>query len=39
MLNLISNDIKTILSNKKMNNDHHKADERDKFLKDEMNNF
>ena len=42
MLNLISNDIKTIISNKKMNNEHHKADENrlkdenDKFLKDEI---
>ena len=41
MLNLISNDIKTIISNKKMNNEHHKADEKlkdenDKFLKDEI---
>ena len=34
MLNLISNDIKTIISNERMNNEHHKADERDK-LKDE----
>ena len=38
MLNLISNDIKTIISNKKMNNEHHKADERDK-LKDENDRF
>ena len=41
MLNLISNDIKTIISNKRMNNEHHKADERlkdenDKFLKNEI---
>ena len=42
MLNLISNDIKTIISNKKMNNEHHKADENrlkdenDRFLKDEI---
>ena len=43
MLNLISNDIKTILAKKKINNDHHKADEidklkdeNDKFLKDEI---
>ena len=42
MLNLISNDIKTIISNKRMNNEHHKADEtrlkdeNDKFLKDEI---
>lgn len=39
MLNLISNDIKTIISNKRMNNEHHKADERDKFLKDENDKF
>ena len=38
MLNLISNDIKTIISNKRMNNEHHKADERDK-LKDENDKF
>ena len=43
MLNLISNDIKTIISNKRMNQaEHHKADENrlkdenDKFLKDEI---
>lgn len=42
MLNLISNDIKTIISNKRMNNEHHKADENrlkdenDKFLRDEI---
>ena len=41
MLNLISNYIKTIISNKRMNNEHHKADERlkdenDKFLKNEI---
>ena len=42
MLNLISNDIKTIISNKRMNNEHHKADENrlkdenDRFLKDEI---
>ena len=42
MLNLISNDIKTIISNKRMNQaEHHKADENrkdenDRFLKDEI---
>ena len=42
MLNLISNDIKTIISNKRMNQaEHHTADENrkdenDRFLKDEI---
>ena len=44
MLNLISNDIKTIISNKRMNQaEHHKADENrlkdDRFLKDENDRF